>query len=124
MPVDVSTNQQASEKIIPLGTKNGLELAICGRTEKTLGKIIAKADSPDLIESVRVEPLQVFPDDRGFFTELARLGKGLASGMVPDKKYSGLFYAYLSRNDQSDSLPFGANRSLGSGFRHAPGFSV
>jgi dTDP-4-dehydrorhamnose 3,5-epimerase len=84
MPVDVSTNQQAAEKIVPLGTKNGIELAIRGRTEKTLGKIIAKADSPDLIEGVRIEPLQVYPDDRGFFTELARLGKGLASGMVPD----------------------------------------
>src|ERR1700722_3043961 len=83
MPVDVSTNQQATEKIVPLGTKNGIELAIRGRTEKTLGKIIAKADSPDLIEGVRIEPLQVYPDDRGFFTELARLGKGLASGMVP-----------------------------------------
>ena len=55
MPVDVSTNQQT-----------------------------AKTDSPDLIEGVRVEALQVHPDDRGFFTELARLGKGLASGMVPD----------------------------------------
>jgi len=84
MPVDVSTKQQATEKIVPLGTKNGIELAIRGRTEKTLGKIIAKADSSDLIEGVRVEPLQVYPDDRGFFTELARLGKGLASGMVPD----------------------------------------
>jgi dTDP-4-dehydrorhamnose 3,5-epimerase len=84
MPVDVSTNQQAAEKIVPLGAKNGIELAIRGRTEKTLGKIIAKADSPDLIEGVRIEPLQVYPDDRGFFTELARLGKGLASGMVPD----------------------------------------
>jgi dTDP-4-dehydrorhamnose 3,5-epimerase len=84
MPVDVSTNQQAAEKIVPLGTKNGIELAIYGRTEKTLGKIIAKADSPDLIEGVRIEPLQVYPDDRGFFTELARLGQGLASGMVPD----------------------------------------
>jgi len=72
MPVDVSTNQQAAEKIVPLGTKNGIELAICGRTEKTLGKIIAKADSPDLIEGVRIEPLQVYPDDRGFFTELAQ----------------------------------------------------
>jgi len=84
MPVDVSTNQQVTEKIVPLGTKNGIELAILGRTEKTLGKIIAKADSPDLIDGVRIEPLQVYPDDRGFFTELARLGKGLASGMVPD----------------------------------------
>ena len=84
MAVDVSTNPQAAEKIVPLGTKNGIELASRGRTEKTLGKIIAKADSPDLIEGVRIEPLQVYPDDRGFFTELARLGKGLASGMVPD----------------------------------------
>jgi dTDP-4-dehydrorhamnose 3,5-epimerase len=83
MPVDVSTNQQAAEKIVPLGTKNGIELAIRGRTEKTLGKIIAKTDSPDLIDGVGIEPLQVYPDDRGFFTELARLGKGLASGMVP-----------------------------------------
>jgi dTDP-4-dehydrorhamnose 3,5-epimerase len=84
MPVDVSTNQQVAGNIVPLGSKNGIELAIRARTEKTLGKIIAKTDSPDLIEGVRVEPLQLYPDDRGFFTELARLGKGLASGMVPD----------------------------------------
>jgi dTDP-4-dehydrorhamnose 3,5-epimerase len=82
MPLEVTTNQQ--EKIVPLGTKNGIEMAIRGRAEKTLGKIVAKTDSQDLIEGVRLEPLQVFPDDRGFFTELARLGKGLAAGMVPD----------------------------------------
>jgi dTDP-4-dehydrorhamnose 3,5-epimerase len=84
MPVDVSTTQQAGEKIVSLGTRNGIEMAIRCRSDKTLGKVIAKADSADLIEGVRIEPLQVHPDDRGFFTELARLGKGLASGMVPD----------------------------------------
>jgi dTDP-4-dehydrorhamnose 3,5-epimerase len=84
MAVDVSTNQQAGEKIVPLGTKNGIEMAIRARTDKTLGKIISKVDSPDLIDGVKIEPLQVYPDDRGFFTELARLGKGLAAGMVPD----------------------------------------
>jgi len=84
MPVDPSTSQQAGEKIVSLGTKNGIEMAIRCRTEKTLGKVIAKSDSPDLIEGVRLEVLQMHPDDRGFFTELARLGKGLASGMVPD----------------------------------------
>jgi dTDP-4-dehydrorhamnose 3,5-epimerase len=84
MPVDVSTSQQAGEKIVSLGTKNGMEMAIRCRTEKTLGKVIAKTDSPDLIDDVRIEALQVHPDDRGFFTELARLGQGLASGMVPD----------------------------------------
>jgi dTDP-4-dehydrorhamnose 3,5-epimerase len=84
MPVDVSTNQQAGEKIVSLGTRNGIEMAIRCRSDKTLGKVIAKPDSADLIDGVRIEPLQVYPDDRGFFTELARLGKGLASGMVPD----------------------------------------
>lgn len=84
MAVDVSTSQQAGEKIVSLGTKNGMEMAIRCRTEKTLGKVIAKTDSPDLIDGVRIEGLQVHPDDRGFFTELARLGQGLASGMVPD----------------------------------------
>ncbi|PYU05438.1 MAG: dTDP-4-dehydrorhamnose 3,5-epimerase [Acidobacteria bacterium] len=59
-------------------------MAIARRTAKTLGKVISKLNSPDLIDSVQIEPLQVYPDDRGFFTELARLGKGLATKMVPD----------------------------------------
>jgi len=59
-------------------------MAILPRSTKTLGKIIAKPNSPDLIEGVLLEPLQIYPDDRGFFCELARLGKGLASKMVPD----------------------------------------
>jgi dTDP-4-dehydrorhamnose 3,5-epimerase len=71
-------------QIIPLGTRNNIEMGILRRTEKTLGKIIAKPNSPDLIDGVQIEPLTVYPDDRGFFTELARLGKGLASKMVPD----------------------------------------
>ena len=78
-----TTAAQAPE-IVPLGTRNGIEMAIARRSEKTLGKIIARADSPDLIDGVRIEPLRVYPDDRGFFTELARLGKGLAANMVPD----------------------------------------
>jgi dTDP-4-dehydrorhamnose 3,5-epimerase len=74
--------QQA--QIVPLGTRNNLELGILRRTQKTLGKIIGRLNSPDLIAGVEIEPLAVYPDDRGFFTELARLGKGLATKMVPD----------------------------------------
>jgi hypothetical protein len=33
----------------------------------------------DLIDGVRIEPLQVYPNDRGFVMEMARLGKGLAT---------------------------------------------
>ena len=64
---------------VSLVNKNGMELAILPRAEKTLGKIIAKPDSQDLIDGVKIEPLQVYPDDRGFFMELARLGKVLRS---------------------------------------------
>ncbi len=84
MMAEVSATQRSDEEIVSLGTRNGIELAILKRTEKSMGKIIAKLDSTDLIDGVRVEPLQIYPDDRGFFTEIARLGRGLASDMVPD----------------------------------------
>src|SRR5438094_1965578 len=84
MMAEVSATQRSDEEIVSLGTRNGIELAILKRTEKSMGKIIAKLDSTDLIDGVRIEPLQIYPDDRGFFTEIARLGRGLASDMVPD----------------------------------------
>jgi len=76
--------EPGEKNIVSLGTRNGIEMAILRRTEKTLGNIVVKPDSAGLIDGVQVEPLQIYPDDRGFFTELARLGKGLAAGMVPD----------------------------------------
>jgi dTDP-4-dehydrorhamnose 3,5-epimerase len=84
MASDAIATQEMQAGIVPLGTRNGIEMAIARRSEKTLGKIIAKPNSADLIDGVEIEPLQVYPDDRGFFTELARLGKGLAAKMVPD----------------------------------------
>jgi dTDP-4-dehydrorhamnose 3,5-epimerase len=84
MATEVSAAEKLNESVVPLGTKNGIEMAILRRHEKTLGKIIAKHDSADLIDGVKIEPLQVYPDDRGFFMELARLGKGLAAQMVPE----------------------------------------
>lgn len=100
------------ERILSLGTRNGIELAILERSEKSLGQIIARIDSPDLIEGVKIEPLQIYPDDRGFFTELARLGKGLASMMVPegDRKiqvsltltYPGTIKAIHYHSEQTD----------------------
>jgi dTDP-4-dehydrorhamnose 3,5-epimerase len=84
MAAEVTATQATQSEIAALGTHNGIEMAIARRTSRTLGRIISKVNSPDLIEGVRIAPLQVYPDDRGFFTELARLGKGLAGEMVPD----------------------------------------
>jgi dTDP-4-dehydrorhamnose 3,5-epimerase len=47
--------------------------------EKGLGRIIGSIDSPDLIAGVRLAPLSVFPDDRGYFMEVQRFGCGLAA---------------------------------------------
>jgi dTDP-4-dehydrorhamnose 3,5-epimerase len=112
MAADVSTPPALQTDIVPLGTRNGIEMAIARRIAKTLGKIIAKPDSLDLIEGVQIETLQIYPDDRGFFCELARLGKGLASKMVPDDQrkvqvsltltYPGTIKAIHYHSEQTD----------------------
>jgi dTDP-4-dehydrorhamnose 3,5-epimerase len=75
----------ARENITVIGERDGLQLAIQRGPTKSLGKIISCPDSPDLIDGVLIEPLQVHPDDRGFFAELARLGsEGIAARMIAD----------------------------------------
>ena len=72
------------EAIIRLGERNGVELAVMPRVEKSAGDVILAPDSLALIDGVRIEALRVYPDDRGYFTELARLGSaGLAEKMLP-----------------------------------------
>ena len=112
MAADVSIPPDLRSGIVPLGTRNGIEMAIARRSAKTLGKIIARPDSPDLIEGIQIEPLQIYPDDRGFFCELARLGKGLAAQMVPDEQrqiqisltltYPGTIKAIHYHSEQTD----------------------
>ncbi|MFI5057721.1 MAG: dTDP-4-dehydrorhamnose 3,5-epimerase family protein [Candidatus Acidiferrales bacterium] len=75
----------AKESTTLVGERNGLQLAIKHANARGLGTIISRLDSPDLIDGVVVEPMQVHPDDRGFFAELARLGsQGIAARMVAD----------------------------------------
>lgn len=72
-----------NENVIAVGARNGLELAIRCASAKSLGKVIARPDSTDLISGVRIEPMTLHTDDRGFFAELARLGsKGIAAEMI------------------------------------------
>jgi dTDP-4-dehydrorhamnose 3,5-epimerase len=112
MAADVSLPQALQADIVPLGTRNGIEMAIARRTTKTLGKIIGKLNSPDLIEGVQIESLNVYQDDRGFFCELARLGTGLAAKMVPNEQrkvqvsltltYPGTIKAIHYHSEQTD----------------------
>ena len=54
--------------------RNGLRLSLVKRATKDIGSVIQKPESPELIVGVKIEAGQVHPDDRGFFTELFRLG--------------------------------------------------
>jgi dTDP-4-dehydrorhamnose 3,5-epimerase len=78
---------EAEAGISIVGRRNGLELAIKNRSERTLGSVIRTLQSAGLIADVILHPLQVFPDDRGFFAELARLGSaGIAEKMTPSSE--------------------------------------
>jgi dTDP-4-dehydrorhamnose 3,5-epimerase len=57
----------------------GVRITVPKCEEKGLGKVIGAIDSADLIAGVRLAPLKVHPDDRGYFLELQRLGQGLAA---------------------------------------------
>lgn len=74
---------EKSDSIIELGQRNELALAIQPRSGKTVGAVISDPETPGLIHGVRIVPLQIHADDRGFFAELARLGLGVAEAMVP-----------------------------------------
>ena len=60
-----------------LPSREGLELAT-PECDAGIGSVIVSPDSPQLISGVRVRPLSVWPDDRGYFLEVQRMGQGLA----------------------------------------------
>jgi dTDP-4-dehydrorhamnose 3,5-epimerase len=60
-----------------------LELAL-PKNDKGLGALILKPDSADLITDVRVAPFPIWPDDRGYFLEVQRIGTGLAAHFPPE----------------------------------------
>ena len=53
-----------------------LAVPVCA---KGIGSVILNPQSPDLIDGVRVQPLAIYPDDRGYFLEVQRMGRGLAA---------------------------------------------
>ncbi len=53
------------------------------KCEKGLGKIIAAPDSGALIDGVRIRPVSLHTDDRGYFLEVLRAGQDLVAGFEP-----------------------------------------
>ena len=64
-----------------LGERHGLRLAVRRRPEHNTGSLIREPGAADLIRGVRIDRLQLWPDDRGYFLEVIRQGKGLSAGL-------------------------------------------
>lgn len=64
-------------------TRGEVEIRVpgCGHG---IGKVIASPDSADLIRGVRVGAAPLWADDRGYFLEVARLGRGLPAAFPPE----------------------------------------
>lgn len=91
-----------------LASFGDLELAL-PECPKGLGSLIGSPASKDLIDGVRVQALPVYPDDRGYFMEVQRIGVGLAAGFPPETSqiaaamnYAGTVKAFHYHLHQTD----------------------
>ena len=97
--------QQDSRRIAGLGS---LELCVPD-CRPGIGAVIAAKDSPHLIEGVLVEPVALWPDDRGYFLEVQRMGRGLAAQFAAEStqvsaalSYPGAIKAFHYHMRQTD----------------------
>ena len=92
-----------------LGTlASGVELAVPVSTPG-IGKVILSPTSSDLIADVQIQPFPLWPDDRGYFLEVARLRQGLISQFPPETtqvsaalNYPGIIKAFHYHRFQTD----------------------
>lgn len=84
-----------------------IETPECGSS--SIGKLILSSDSPDLIAGVRVAPCSLWPDDRGYFLEVARMRQGLAAEFPAEStqvsaavSYAGTIKAFHFHRHQTD----------------------
>jgi dTDP-4-dehydrorhamnose 3,5-epimerase len=91
-----------------LAVSGNLELAV-PECEKGLGTVIGSLEAAGLIEGVRLQPFSVYPDDRGYFLEVNRMGRGLAAAFPPEStqtsaalNYPGTIKAFHFHLHQTD----------------------
>lgn len=61
-----------------------VEYSIPWNEDKGIGNVILKSDAEQLIPGVRVIPYALWPDDRGYFLEVARMGQGGVADFAHD----------------------------------------
>ena len=77
--------------------------------ETGIGQVIQAPDSKNLIQGVRVDPFPVWPDDRGYFLEVARIKEGLPADFPAEStqvsaalSYTGTIKAFHYHLHQTD----------------------
>lgn len=88
--------------------QSGVEFAIPS-CEKGIGTVISSPGSTTLIDGVKIQPFPLWPDDRGYFAEVLRIGHGLASEFAPETtqvsaalSYPGTIKAFHIHRFQTD----------------------
>lgn len=88
--------------------ESGVEIAI-PQSEFGIGKVILSAANADLIAGVEISPFPVWPDDRGYFLEIARIGHGLIADFPAESmqvstalNYPGIIKAFHYHRFQTD----------------------
>ena len=88
--------------------ESGVEIAIPA-AEPGIGKVILSPESGDLIAGVEIKPFALWPDDRGYFLEVARLGQGLVAEFPAARtqvsvavNYPGIIKAFHYHKFQTD----------------------
>jgi len=105
-----SGSPKAAGGVKSLIERDGLRLGILPAGRHEIGDVILKPDEGSLIQGVTIAPLALFPDDRGYFLELARLGEGLAAHLGPGSQaqvsgtlsYPGIIKALHFHTRQTD----------------------
>ncbi len=94
---------------VALGSlESGVEIEV-PKSDPGIGKVILSPASSDLIDGVKLNPYALWPDDRGYFLEIARLGQGLVSDFPPTGSqvsaalnYPGIIKAFHFHRFQTD----------------------
>jgi dTDP-4-dehydrorhamnose 3,5-epimerase len=79
------------------------------KSQPGIGKIIRTPDSADVIDGVRLRAFDLWPDDRGYFLEVIRMGQGLGADFDPKTtqvsaalSYPGTIKAFHFHKFQTD----------------------
>ncbi|MDQ2900929.1 MAG: dTDP-4-dehydrorhamnose 3,5-epimerase family protein [Acidobacteriota bacterium] len=79
------------------------------KCSKGIGDLIAAPDSAKLIAGVRIQRIDIWPDDRGYFLEIHRISRGLAAHFPPQTSqvsaalnYPGTVKAFHHHVQQTD----------------------